>query len=227
MQKGIAGLQKGEGGRVEGVQDYWDRVGPTKSFSHPIDMDRLEARLKTDAAILDFGCGYGRVLRLLRERGYHNLVGVDPSPAMVAAARTEMPDTTIDLMANPPDVARPDASFDAVLIVSVLTCVPTDEGQEAMLREAHRLLRRGGLLYISDFWLQTDARNRARYELGVQKHGTYGVFDLPEGVTLRHHDPAWIEHLTRPFTSVALEHVDVTTMNGHPARGFRWLGTKS
>jgi SAM-dependent methyltransferase len=219
--------RKEEGGRVEGVQDYWDRVGPTKSFSHPIDMDRLEARLKTDAAILDFGCGYGRVLRLLRERGYRNLVGVDPSPAMVAAARTEMPDTTIDLMANPPDVARPDASFDAVLIISVLTCVPTDEGQEAMLREAHRLLRRGGLLYISDFWLQTDARNRARYALGVQKHGTYGVFDLPEGVTLRHHDPAWIEHLTRPFINVALEQVDVTTMNGHLARGFRWLGTKS
>jgi hypothetical protein len=44
---------------------------------------------------------------------------------------------------------------------------------------------------ISDFWLQTDARNRVRW-LGVQKHGTYGVFDLPEGVTLRHHDPAWI-----------------------------------
>jgi hypothetical protein len=50
---------------------------------------------------------------------------------------------------------------------------------------------------------------------------------LPEGVTLRHHDPAWIEHLTRPFINVALEQVDVTTMNGHPARGFRWLGTKS
>jgi SAM-dependent methyltransferase len=209
------------------VHDYWDRVGPTKSFSHPIDMDRLEACLKLDAAILDFGCGYGRVLRLLRERGYRNLVGVDPSPAMVAAARTEMPDATIDLMPNPPDVARPDASFDAVLIVSVLTCVPTDEGQEAMLREAHRLLRRGGLLYISDFWLQTDARNRTRYKLGVEKHGTYGVFDLLEGVTLRHHDPGWIEHLTRPFTSMTLEHVDVTTMNGHPARGFRWLGTKS
>jgi SAM-dependent methyltransferase len=209
------------------VQDYWDQVGPTKTFSHPIDIDRLEARLKPDAAILDFGCGYGRVLTLLREHGYRNLFGVDPSPAMVAAARDRVPEMTIELMPNPPHVARPDASFDAVLIVSVLTCVPSDEEQEAMLREAHRLLRAGGLLWISDFWLQSDARNQARYELGAQTHGTYGVFDLPEGVTLRHHDLLWLEHLTRPFASVTLEHVDVTTMNGHTARGFRWLGTKS
>jgi SAM-dependent methyltransferase len=211
---------------VKDVADYWDRVGPTKSFSHPVDIDHLETRVTRDAAILDFGCGYGRVLGSLRDHGYRNLFSVDPSSAMVAAARSEVPEVAIDLMVNPPHVPRPDASFDAVLIVSVLTCVPTNEGQEAMLCEAHRLLRTGGLLWISDFWLQTDARNQARYELGAEKHGTYGVFDLPEGVTLRHHDPAWIEHLTRPFTTVTLDNVDVTTMNGHHARGFRWLGTK-
>jgi SAM-dependent methyltransferase len=206
---------------------YWDRVGPAKSFSHPIDIGRFETLVKQGALILDFGCGYGRVLRTLHEHGYRNLFGVDPSPAMVAAARAQLPDIAIDLLVNPPHVRRPDASCDAVLLVSVLTCVPTDQGQESILHEAHRLLRPGGALCINDFWLQTDARNQARYERGARTHGTHGVFDLPEGVTLRHHDQAWIEHLTRSFTSAALEHVDVTTMNGHTARGFQWLGTKS
>jgi SAM-dependent methyltransferase len=207
--------------------DYWNRVGPAKSFAHPIDVARLQTLLTTDKAILDFGCGYGRVLSLLRQHGYRHLMGVDPSAAMVAAAREQVPDATVEVLANPPYVPKPNASFDAVLIVSVLTCVPTNTGQELVLSEAHRLLRVGGVLAISDFWLQADERNRVRYERGRLAYGTYGIFDLPEGVTLRHHDPAWIEHLTRPFDRVALEDVDVSTMNGHTARGFQWIGTKS
>lgn len=39
-------------------------------------------------------------------------------------------------------------SVDAVLLFTVLTCVPTDDGQQAIVREAGRVLRPGGLLYI-------------------------------------------------------------------------------
>jgi hypothetical protein len=61
-----------------------------------------------------------------------------------------------------------------------------------VLQELRRVLRAGGLLYISDLWLQTDARNVQRYVCDHPKYGRYGVFDLPEGVTVRHHDrPGW------------------------------------
>jgi hypothetical protein len=85
-------------------------------------------------------------------------------------------------------------------------------------------LRPGGLLYISDLWLQSDERNVARYALDEQKYGVYGIFDLPEGVTVRHHDPKWIETLTSDFDVVALDHVEVLTMNGNPAKAFQWFG---
>jgi hypothetical protein len=52
------------------------------------------------------------------------------------------------------------------------------------------------------------------------------VFDLPEGVTVRHHDPRWLEALTQDFDTLALDQIDVQTMNGHPARGFQWFGLK-
>jgi ubiquinone/menaquinone biosynthesis C-methylase UbiE len=104
--------------------------------------------------------------------------------------------------------------------------VPTDDGQQAILKELHRVLRRGGLLYISDLWLQDDERNRTRYERDESKYGMYGVFDLPEGVTVRHHDPKWIETLTSEFYKVALDDVDVVTMNGNPAKAFQWFGLK-
>jgi SAM-dependent methyltransferase len=111
-------------------------------------------------------------------------------------------------------------------LFTVLTCVPTNQGQRAIVEEVGRVLRPGGLFYISDLWLQTDERNRERYVRDEPKYRTYGVFDLPEGVTVRHHDPSWIETLTRDFETVALDHIIVQTMNGHPAQGFQWFGLK-
>jgi len=81
-------------------------------------------------------------------------------------------------------------------------------------------------LYISDLWLQSDARNLERYNRDEPKYGTYGVFDLPEGVTVRHHDPTWIEILTTDFNRVALDDIDVLTMNGNPAKAFQWFGLR-
>src|SRR5439155_12126115 len=116
---------------------------------------------------------------------------------------------------------------DAVLLFAVLTSVPTNKGQRAILTETSRVLRPGGILYISDMWLQKDARNLERYVEGEKKHGVYGVFDLSEGVTVRHHEPKWIEELTNGYELQALEEIQVQTMNGHPSSAFQWFGRRS
>jgi ubiquinone/menaquinone biosynthesis C-methylase UbiE len=144
---------------------------------------------------------------------------------MIAAARERFPEITFAEVESL-TIPLPNASVDGILLFSVLTCIPTDEGQKTLIDEILRVLRRGGLLYISDLWLQTDERNVARYDRDQQKYGVYGVFDLPEGVTVRHHDPKWIETLTRDFEPVALDHLEVVTMNGNPAKAFQWFGLK-
>lgn len=45
--------------------------------------------LKTDAAILDIGCGQGRMLNYLRSRDYTNAEGIDISAEQVAIAASE------------------------------------------------------------------------------------------------------------------------------------------
>ena len=206
--------------------DYWNRVGPSKPFAHPVNLARLEEYLDPACRVLDFGCGYGRVAGLLWSQGYRNVIGVDPAPAMVAAARDRFPAVEFQVLDDPPHVRVPDAGVDAVLLFSVLTCVPGDAGQRAIVKEATRVLAPGGLLYVSDLWLQTDARNIARYEAGRRRHGVYGVFDLPEGVTVRHHDRRWIEGLTGGYQRVALDEFQIPTMNGNTADGFQWFGRK-
>ena len=43
---------------------------------------------------------------------------------------------------------------------------------------------------------------------------------------MRHHDPRWIQILTSDYKSIALDRVEVQTMNGNPAVGFQWFGVK-
>ena len=205
--------------------EYWDREGPQKPFAHPVNLERLIQWLPRTSRILDFGCGYGRCLGELLAAGYRDLVGFDFSPAMIASARKRFPEITFQEV-HSAIIPLPDDSVDGALLFSVLTCVPTNEGQRAMVEELHRVLRPGGLLYISDLCLQRDERNLARYARDERKYGIYGVFDLPEGVTVRHHDPKWIETLTSDFDLLALDQIEVVTMNGNPANAFQWFGSK-
>jgi SAM-dependent methyltransferase len=46
---------------------------------------------KKDAAIVDLGCGSGRLLYFFKERGYTNVTGVDISPEQVQLARQVVP----------------------------------------------------------------------------------------------------------------------------------------
>ena len=205
--------------------EYWNTEGPQKPFAHPVNLQRVRQWLSPNSRILDFGCGYGRCLGELLSAGYQNLVGFDFSPSMIAAARARFPQIAFAELESS-KIPLPGASIDGALLFSVLTCVPTDDGQRAIVGNLRRVLRPGGLLYISDLWLQSDERNVARYARDEQKYGVYGIFDLPEGVTVRHHDPQWIETLTREFDMVALDPVEVLTMNGNPAKAFQWFGLR-
>ncbi len=65
-----------------------------------------------------------------------------------------------------------------------------------------------------------------RYYGFQNKYGIYGVFELPEGVVLRHHDRTWMEFLTSGFEEVRFDEFDAVTMNSNCARAFQWLGCK-
>ena len=206
--------------------DYWDRLGTTKPFSHPVNLSRLAELIDLDRRILDFGCGYGRVMGVLHDHGYHNLVGVDPAPAMIAAARRRFPALTF-LEMNSTRLPLADESVDAALLFTVLTCIPSDDAQRRVIREIGRVLRPDGLLYISDLWLQKDERNVDRYRRYQAKYGVYGTFELPEGVVLRHHTRQWIEQLTARFALITVDEIVAETMNGHRAEAFQWFGRKA
>ena len=206
---------------------YWDRAADGKEFTHPINAAWLRQHLAADARILDYGCGYGRTLHELASLGYVNTVGVDFAPRMIARGRRGFPALDLRTIHDLP-LPEPDGSFDAVLLLAVLTCIPDDGAQARLIREVRRLLRPGGLLFLSDMPLQADARNQARYADAGKRFAPYGVFETGDGAVVRHHGAGWPASLLVPGLDVlASGTVPLRTMNGHAATGLQVLARRS
>lgn len=98
------------------------------------------------ARVLDFGCGWGRIIRFfLREMPPERLVGVDFSAEGIEACRATNRWCTFYLSDPQPPTPLAAGSFDLIYLYSVFSHLP--EGMHwALLKEFHRLLAPGGLL---------------------------------------------------------------------------------
>jgi SAM-dependent methyltransferase len=208
---------------LDNQSPYWDRVAPTKHFTHPLDLALLEQYLpQKDALIIDFGCGYGRTVHELLVHGYTFVCGCDTSAAMIARGRAEA-DLPIFHITSPADLPQYDGEVDAILLFAVLTCIPSNAGQRELIALLHRKLRPGGLLYISDYYLQEDRLKAGAYQNLDDDPENAGVFTLPENVTLRHHTRPWIQTLLQDFVLMEEKAVDVLTMNGNRSQAFQLI----
>ena len=205
--------------------DYWNKVAREKEFTHPINMSLLRTHLSLSSKILDYGCGYGRVCQKLAEEGYTSIFGIDSSVEMIQRGCEQYPELSLEILPSS-GLDYSDNSFDAVLLIAVLTCIPTNAGQKSLLTDLKRILRPKGMIYISDYVLQDDKRNQQRYQQNAEEFGTYGVFRLPERTVVRHHSIDWIHTLTSSFETLDLVYPEVVTMNGHRAKAFQYLGSK-
>ncbi len=99
------------------------------------------------AALLDVGCGTGRLLRSAARRWPDaHLIGVDPASGMVAVARELMPQATFE-SGEAEQLPLPDASIDAAL--STMSFHHWQD-QPAGVREIARVLRPGGCFVLAD-----------------------------------------------------------------------------
>jgi cyclopropane fatty-acyl-phospholipid synthase-like methyltransferase len=98
---------------------------------------------RTDAAILDFGCGHGALLHVAREFGYENIGGVDGSPSQVEAARRLGIEGVRYADMFEVVHALPDSSLDAAISFDVIEHLDRDEIL-AFTDEIVRVLKPGG-----------------------------------------------------------------------------------
>ncbi|MEU2508239.1 class I SAM-dependent methyltransferase [Streptomyces sp. NPDC007863] len=105
----------------------------------------------TGKSVLDLACGTGFYSRELKRRGASDVLGVDISSEMIAAARSIEARDPLGLRYEVGDVAElaaPAAPFDLALAVQCLNYAGSVAELERMCANIHRGLVPGGRLYV-------------------------------------------------------------------------------
>jgi SAM-dependent methyltransferase len=119
--------------------------------------------LRTIGAILDFGCGAGKNLRVWREIHGIRLAGVDINPRQIEWAKAHVPGCEFQHTRPEPPLPFAGESFDLINAASVFTHIPFDH-QQAWLEEHGRILRPGGVLVAT-----VSGRHHAAVQLGTDE----------------------------------------------------------
>lgn len=133
---------------------YYDTPNP------PVwqEIKDLLSGIPSKCSVLDIGCGTGRIRQVLPDD--LDYVGLDNSPELLKIAERNFPDDKF-IVADARELPFPDKSFDAVLLIAVVHHFLKKDDRLAVLREARRVLKNGGRLYLSvwnlnrpKFWKQ-------------------------------------------------------------------------
>lgn len=171
--------------RVIGNGDAWAFTlgGATivKRFEQLL-LERFGRPLASFEAVLDWGCGAGRLTRYLSLLA-PSVTGIDIDADNVASCARTLPDARflhVDLM---PPTPLPDAAFDLVVGLSVLTHL-AEPVQDAWLQELRRITRPDALLLLSVQGLAQMALYGTPPELHREAH-RHGILDAGANTQLQ------------------------------------------
>lgn len=120
-------------------------------------------------AVLDFGCGCGRVMRRWAGVSGPSFFGSDYNPRLIDWCRANLPFARFEVNGLEPPLPFSDGQFDLVYALSVFTHL-TEPLQHEWMAELRRVIRPGGLLLFTtrgDAWAWKLApEERARYDQG-------------------------------------------------------------
>lgn len=205
-------------------QEYWSCIATKKIFNFPFYLNLFKQYSKKSYKVLDYGCGYGRILGHLVKEGFMHLYGIDFADEMLKLTYKNCPTVNVsqnDSLYIPYD----NNQFDTVIVCAVLGCNPNAQDQKLIINEISRVLKPRGVLYLADFLINDDKRNIMRYKsFPTSINFEYGVFELKSGVLIRHHTESYIRKLLSVYEEKVFLKSVVKTMNGHQANGFTYIG---
>lgn len=148
------------------AQEVFDSIGPAyeDAFAglpeqiHSVEWllaQLKEARVER-ARFVDIGCGTGRPVCFSLANAGHDVLGIDVSAVMVAAARERVPNARFEQM-DICDFSPPQSSYDAASVYFSLIASVTQADIRRHLAKIYHLLKPGGLFVFAT--VPEDAEN--------------------------------------------------------------------
>ena len=131
--------------------------------------ERNGAPLESVGALLDFGCGCGRVLRHWAVLDGPAIHGSDYNEGLAGWSAASLPFATVSVNELAPPLRYEDGQFGLVYAISVFTHLPHDL-ERAWIDELSRIVAPGGLLLVTthgdSYADRLDADERMQYDSG-------------------------------------------------------------
>jgi SAM-dependent methyltransferase len=128
--------------------DVFLRGGEVSAQQIRDTLKRHGVELESFDAILDFGCGAGRVIRQWKTLRGPELYGSDYNPVLIDWCRKHLTFARFQCNTLEAKVSYEDGKFDLIYALSVFTHLPEELG-DAWLKELCRVLKPGGYLYLT------------------------------------------------------------------------------
>lgn len=189
-------------------QREWNQAAENVAFNLEIDVLRFLDEVQVEHDVLDFGCGYGRISKLLKDSGYRNIVGIDSSEAMIKRGKREHPELDL-LIATDSKLPFIEQRFDAIIACAVFTCITDHAIRELQIKELYRVLKPGGLLHMVEFCSDSSK-----------------LFTSSIGVPMLHSSPNELRELVAAFNITCEEVVKTNTMGGNVASSLSLFARK-
>lgn len=166
-------------------------------------VDWLLRQLKPGSRILDVGCGPGAVAAKMSEAG-HDVLGIDVSEVMVAAAKKQAPKATFEKRDFLREFAAQPGSFDAITMYFTLISDVSQAQIQQGMQKVYTLLREGGVFCYASVNASNDKAaahflGRPMVASGFNKEETLNVLQKV-GFTIEQHtenlfQPKWVDGL--------------------------------
>ncbi len=137
-------------GKVDGTANVAAFLDGGKRAEHSIRgaLEKNGLAFERFQAVLDFGCGCGRVIRRWHSVPNVQIHGTDYNPHLIEWCQQNLPFAHFEVNGLQPPLNYPDATFDFIYALSVFTHLPEALQQQWMV-ELGRVLKPGGCLLIT------------------------------------------------------------------------------
>lgn len=197
------------------------------SRKHPWqELLRFTSEVKEGAAILDLGCGNGRLLKALPNVNF-SYTGIDENEFLLERARANFPDREF-MRASLEEVELSQNSYDTIFCIATFHHLVTRRDRERLLRQCYASLKQGGTLIVAvwNLWQWKYIRHTiSHFSYKIAWNDFFVPWKLATSIIWRYYHGFTKHELRQLFSTAGFRRIelaqrDATSSQGNKKRNY-------